>query len=356
MNKPQIICYIAGKSGGHILPALTLIRRHKLTRQDDRIVLFTTDSELDHKIRQESSLITEHVAIDLENVPNKIMQYPRFLWHVLRVFKQAWRYFRINKPDKIVSLGGYISIPIVLAAYLRRIPIEIYELNVIPGKANLFLARYATTIFICFGASSTYFKRSCSLTAYPIRFNKELREYPQSTMLHELNLSLSKRTILLLGGSQGSIFINNLWRAWVQENTHLHDSLQVIHQTGNQDSFNWKAFYAAKKIDARVFDYTTTVEQYYLATDLVVARAGAGTLFELQFFGKRAIIIPLRTKTTDHQMENAQAMMLQCPYLFTILDQNDCEQDPTNAFKALTDAISQIQPAMQKFYAQQQLH
>lgn len=140
MNKPQIIGYIAGRSGGHIIPALTLIKRHKAQRPDDKIVLFTASTDLDIKITQESPYIAEHKQINLDNVPKRKTHYPKFLWRVFKAFLESWRYLRRNRPHKIVSMGGYISIPIALAAYFLRIPIEIYELNVIPGKANMFLS------------------------------------------------------------------------------------------------------------------------------------------------------------------------------------------------------------------------
>lgn len=136
--------------------------------------------------------------------------------------------------------------------------------------------------------------------------------------LENLKLSLDKKTLLILGGSQGSLFINNTIKTLLESNAYGHKVLQIIHQTGKNDTFDWQHFYSSKNIRAFVCAYTHSIENFYLAADLIICRAGAGTLFEALFFKKLCIVIPLQTTTNDHQVYNAQALAAQHPELITI--------------------------------------
>lgn len=338
MNQ-QTICFVAGRSGGHLLPAVTLAKIHKNSHPNDSLMFFTTATTLDKKITDQFPFIDTCIALDLENIPQKILQYPKFLLHAFKTLLHVMKILRLHKPQKVVSMGGYISVPVCLAAYLLRIPIEIHELNVIPGKANLFIAPRATQIFICFGASATYFKRACKLVDYPVRFTQEQRLRPQLQALHLLNLSPAKKTVCIFGGSQGSLFINNAMKEWIIKTRELHHAIQIIHQTGGQDTTDWKNFYQSLSIQAVVFDYNSSIDPYYTAADLIVCRAGAGTLFEIQFFNKRCITIPLETATTAHQLENARAMSQQSPHLFVVIEQAVLEKNPTILHSALNQQL-----------------
>ena len=222
---------------------------------------------------------------------------------------------------------------------MLRIPFEMYELNLIPGKANMLLAPLARTIFICFGASSSHFKRSCSLVDYPVRFPMELRKGSQLMALQAIKLSTTKKSLLILGGSQGSTFINNAVKQWLIDNPHLHHVVQVIHQTGAHDATNWQEFYASLNIPAITFDYAPNIEYYYIAADLIICRSGAGTLFEIQFFNKRCITLPLETASTNHQIKNAQALADQHPFLFTVIGNSELVKDPTLLPRTLTQQL-----------------
>ena len=152
-----------------------------------------------------------------------------------------------------------------------------------------------------------------------------VNESPSKTTLftHE------RKTLFLLGGSQGSLLLNNLLKIFITTNQQVSNSIQIIHQTGSYDTTNWKKFYASAGIPAITFSYSHQIKDFYLLSDLVICRAGAGTLFELLFFKKHSIIIPLVAKTTDHQVENARAMAAEHPDLFTIIEQKQVEQNPT---------------------------
>lgn len=341
-HTPDIVCFVAGRSGGHLIPALTLAERHKEQFPDDEIVFFSTSSSLDIRIVQESKrkIIDEYITFDLDNLPTRLSEYPAYALKALKVFYHCFKFFYTKKPKKVVSTGGYISVPICYAAYLLRVYIELHEFNVIPGRAAKFVAKYANRVFISFGQASTQLQAAaCTLTGYPVRFPQAMKEWPQEVVVTGIELSSVRKTLFIVGGSQGSLFINGLIREWVLRNHEYHHLLQIIHQTGSQDPFNWKEFYKQLNIPAIVFDFADHVEHYYLAADLIVNRAGAGTLFEILFFPRKSITIPLETVATDHQVANAEAIAALYPHVFTIFRQSDISKDPTDLFKKMTEYL-----------------
>src|SRR5690348_5670565 len=121
-TQPGVICFVAGRSGGHLIPALTLAERHKEQFPDDEIIFFSTNTTLDSRILQESrrKVIDEYITIDLDNVPQHWYAYASYAYRMFKVFCYAFKFFYIHKPKKVVSTGGYIAIPFCYAAYLLR--------------------------------------------------------------------------------------------------------------------------------------------------------------------------------------------------------------------------------------------
>ena len=231
------------------------------------------------------------------------------------------------------------------AARLLRIPIELYELNVIPGKAISFLAPLARTIFITFAESKHFFPAKhtgkCVQKNYPLRFggvrvapsgahlceaiNKRLRaravQSQEGVACEPLLFTPERKTIFLLGGSQGSGLLNKLLRDWLLANkVFVREALQVIHQTGARSQENWEAFYCELQVPVYYFTYEQNVEPLYQLADLVICRSGAGTLFELEFFRKKALLVPLQGVAAGHQIANAQAMAARHPELFRVFE------------------------------------
>ena len=249
---------------------------------------------------------------------------------ILSFFKSAYILVK-DRPQKVVSTGGYISIPVCMAAFILRIPIEIYELNATPGKATTLLSKIASKIHVCFTNTRNYFPpKKCTLATYPIRFIKNQSE--TTTIRTKYNFCPTKKTVLVLGGSQGSLAINTLVKKWIKKNSHLHNKFQIIHQTGDRDTTDWEAFYKKNKLPAIHFDFKHDIKKYYQAADIVICRAGAGTLFENIFFNKKFITIPLETAATAHQLDNAQEIVKSHPHLATIIRQKEAEHNSTLFF------------------------
>jgi UDP-N-acetylglucosamine--N-acetylmuramyl-(pentapeptide) pyrophosphoryl-undecaprenol N-acetylglucosamine transferase len=139
--------------------------------------------------------------------------------------------------------------------------------------------------------------------------------------------SEARKTIFILGGSQGSVLLNTCIKNFFEQNLPVLSLVQVIHQIGAQDQFDWVGFYKNMRVPAFVFSYNEDLAACYRATDVIVCRAGAGTLFEVLFFNKRALVVPLVAQTTSHQVDNAQALAQEHLELFTVVLQQDIIQD-----------------------------
>ncbi len=255
-------------------------------------------------------------------------------------FIKSFFYLCKYRPEKIITTGGVIAIPVCIAGFLLRIPIIIYSLDAKPGKAIKALIPFAHSIITCFSSTQHFFPAlKCSFGPYPIKFNNNDSSLNTNDAKNNLGLSPHKKTVVILGGSQGSLFLNNCIKQFITDSLFPLDTLQIIHQTGSLDTTDWQTFYTSYNITAHVFSYHPNLSTIYAAADLIICRAGAGTLFEIKFFNKRCIIIPLKTSTTSHQIDNALAMINEYPELFYAIAQEVIEKDPTLLFTHIKEFI-----------------
>lgn len=316
--KETYIALAAARSGGHIIPGITLATTYCQEHPETKIIYFSTTHALDKKILHEHAAQVINIALPLDNVPKRWYQYPMFMLQCIRSFFISIYQLSRLKPTHLILMGGYISIPVACAATLLRIPRHLYELNAVPGSATKFLAPIATKIYVCFDAARSFFSpKKTELCTYPLRFSKK------TYATHKINLDPTKMTCLVLGGSQGSLFLNTTIIKCLKDNPALRDRINIIHQTGAYLDSNCAAEYQAMGIPAIVFDYNQNLEEYYQEADIVIGRSGAGTIFETLHFKKPCILIPLEIPGNNHQLHNAQAIVQQYPHVYTVIRQHD---------------------------------
>lgn len=325
------IALVAGRSGGHIIPAMTYAEDYKKKHADARILFFSTDYYLDRAIIELYPWITTYVPLALINFPGlNLLRYPLFVFQFLKCFFKSLYQLYYYKPVKLVSMGGYISIPVALASKCLGIPVVLFELNAVPGRASFQIARLAEKVHVCFKEALPYFSNTKVVyTPYPLRFTSNDRIGRREACL-ALGIDPTQKVLLVLGGSQGSRYINNLLTDIAKNYVTKHPQIQVIHQTGAIDVAPLQIMYQNHTIVSHVFDYRKDLGLCYEAADIIIARAGAGTIFEIAFFEKPGILIPLVTRTTDHQTINAEAIAQQYPGKFYVVMQKEA-QDETSA-------------------------
>jgi len=329
------IALVAGHSGGHIVPCLTIASQQ--LNKEDQCIIFSTNAPLDRQIIANSSSISKHVPLKV-HPPRNWYQMPMHLIRMVGAFFQSLFHLHRAKPAKVITTGGLVAVPVCMAAWVLRIPIELYELNAVPGKAVKFLAPMATTIFVCFDKAKKYFPvAKCSRVDYPLRYRD--MGIDKVNVIDELKFDKARKVLLILGGSQGSHFINRAIAQLLIEHPELDAQLQIIHQTGASDQTDYAAQYHKLNIPAHVFAYHDNLAPFYGVADLVIARAGAGTIFETLHFKTPCILIPLETQATDHQVDNAQAIAAEYPEQFIMVRQNEIEGDSGKLMKIINHLL-----------------
>ncbi|MBP6892311.1 UDP-N-acetylglucosamine--N-acetylmuramyl-(pentapeptide) pyrophosphoryl-undecaprenol N-acetylglucosamine transferase [Candidatus Babeliales bacterium] len=323
------ICFVAGKSGGHLLPCITQAKHIFDQNPQTELYVFTSGSELDKTILKKYHHIQEYVPTSLDNPP---YSQPWLLpWFALKTtwyfFKSCYKLYQL-KPAKVVSFGGFICIPTCLAAQILGIPFELYELNVEPGKATKFLSKLTKKVYTCFQSTQNYLPGiECIHFDYPIRFAQKDLQFDRLALLDQLHFQANRKTLLILGGSQGSILLNQVVKNMFAQHPQMVEHFQIIHQTGASDPYDYAAFYKNLKIPALVFGFHDKLQDFYNLADIILSRAGAGSLFEIKFFHKPCIVIPHETTNTNHQIKNVLELAKEFPDQFRIIKQSDFDEN-----------------------------
>jgi UDP-N-acetylglucosamine--N-acetylmuramyl-(pentapeptide) pyrophosphoryl-undecaprenol N-acetylglucosamine transferase len=199
------------------------------------------------------------------------------------------------RADVVLGVGGYASVPLVTAAWLRRVPSVLLEQNAHPGLANRALARIASRICTTFAAANAYFPAAkVVVTGNPVRTFAAAAPAPRSGF-----------TLLVFGGSQGAHRLNVAMADAAAALRAAIPELRILHQTGAADRDAVAARYAALGVAAEAVAFIDDMGAAYQRADLVVCRAGATTVAELTVLGKPAILVPYPFAADDHQRANA---------------------------------------------------
>ena len=227
----------------------------------------------------------------------------RTMPHMIRAIYTSYKGMKRFQPDALLAMGSYSSLPPVLAARLRRIPVVLHEANAVPGKAVDFLSRYANMVAVSFQETARWFpKREVRCTGLPVR--ADLAGQPRFD-----DIPKDAFTVFITGGSQGATPVNELvTQAMCLLKKGGTEKFFVIHQCGAADEVRVKEQYAAAGVPAKVCAFLSEMGRAYASADLVICRAGASTCFELCLLGKPALLIPLPSALRDHQHLNAAAL------------------------------------------------
>ncbi len=295
---------MAAHSGGHIIPCLTLAEQ-EVKKSKKTILFFTSSKHLDRSILKGTPLALTHIELPIFQSRKWYLLPVLCVTLVYSFFKSFFQLLAVM-PDKIVTTGSIVAMPVCLAGWILGIPIELFELNAQPGKTIFMLSYCASIIRHCFTNAVSHFPNTnCIQTPYPIRFTKSRQVFSPA------NFSSNRVTIFVQGGSQGSTSINSLMKKVIPS---LQLPVQVIHQTGS-DPEKMSQFYQDHHIPAHVFSFDSDMAQFYEKADIVICRSGAGALFETLHFKKQCITIPLAMHASNHQLQNALQAQSQHPSL-----------------------------------------
>ena len=302
-NRPLRVVIAGGGTGGHLFPGIAIAQEFETRNSATKIIFVSTGNPMEKSVLSKSGYELRCVTaagIKGRGVWNQmvsILKIPRGILEARRIFKDF-------SPDLAVGLGSYSAGPVIIGAWLRRIPIVIHEQNILPGITNRILARFADRIYISFeNTKSNLDSRKVQWTGNPVR--NELFEHSAGQAAHKKeNTSGETFTVLIIGGSQGAHTINMAVIEALEafkNKAHLH----FVHQTGAADERQVNEAYRRNNIRCTVQSFFDNMAELYSRADLLICRAGATTVAEISALGKAVIFIPFPHAADNHQVLNA---------------------------------------------------
>ena len=299
LKRPFRLMLTGGGTGGHLFPAVATAQCLCARMPDSRVLFVGTTRRLDRKH-------LERYGFAVAVVHSYGLKGKRF-WALLKAvivlpltFAEACYHLVKFRPDVVCGVGGYVTGPVVAAAWLMRKPTIIHEQNSVPGLANKKLGKIVDRICLSLPDCQSYFPAEKTvLTGNPVR--SRIIEAGAGG-----NIQDTQKTLLVLGGSQGARAINELIVEMFSTGDPELAGIEIIHQTGAADEETVRNGYHAYNVAAEVSPFFNDMASLYRRADLVVSRAGATTLSELAVVGKPAILIPYPFAADNHQEKNAR--------------------------------------------------
>lgn len=287
----------AGGTGGHVYPALAVAEF--MRDKNIKVTWVGTEKGLEYRVIPAAGIPLEIVSISGlrgKGLLNLILVPMKLVYAIAKVIKIFLRV----KPDAVLGMGGFVSGPCGIAAYLLRKPLYLHEQNAIPGLTNKVLSKFATKSMQAFPGSLKNAK-GCIVTGNPIRKDITAISEPELRMQsHDSNIRL-----LIIGGSLGAQALNEFVPQALSElpGNVLPD---VWHQAGKGKLDDTQNNYNKANIKAKVTEFIDNMADAYDWADLVICRAGALTVSELANAGVAAILVPYPHAVDDHQTANAK--------------------------------------------------
>lgn len=302
----NIYIFAGGGTGGHLYPGLSVAQQLKRQDPDSLAVFACSNRPIDQQVLGEY----EHVIVPqvVKPVTKSPLKIPGFLHAWVKSLSQAKRLIADLKPRAVVGLGGFAAGPIVKIAADRKIPSALLNPDIIPGKANRYLAGKVDAIFTQFESTSQCFtpqiRSKVQLTGCPVR--PELLEGTKARACEEFGLVPGRKTLLVFGGSTLAESISDAMSELAADFDHLAETWQILIATGTKKFNSVSRAFNARPVHTVVLEYCSKMDLAYAAADLAICRGGAGTVAELSATATPAIILPYPHHADRQQYKNSE--------------------------------------------------
>lgn len=291
-----------GGTGGHLFPGIAVAEEWE--QRGGKALLLISEKQID-------ALASEgHGHLRFERMPAVAMpglsspRMPAFLYAFVKGLLRCRALIRDFGADAVLGMGGFTSTAPLVAGWMRRLPTFIHDSNAIPGRANKLNARFARSVLVGFAECAPHFGGArVETVGTPLRPKVVVRPSREEAM-EFFGLDPSRKTLMVMGGSQGAQRINELVAAGLERFGKA--GLQVLHLTGPQDHESVAAAYAEHPEAGVALPFCSEVQFAYAAADLAVVRSGASCLTEIAFYETPAILVPYPHAADDHQTANAK--------------------------------------------------
>ena len=288
------ILIVAGGTGGHLVPAQ--IMAHYFQDRQHKVACIGTDGALEQKLLSSFELHTLRVT-GLRG--KSTWASVQGVMRMVGAFGRSLALLRQLKPKVILCMGGYVTVPVALAARVLRIPVVLHEQNAVAGLSNRYLAKVATTVLAAFPGVLTD-KRHVAVVGNPLRPELKLSKSAQAEG------DAGSMKLLVLGGSQGAERLNT---CCMQVCAAGLRGVEVWHQTGARDYARVSAHYQQQDALVRCSAFIDDMSAAYAWADVVVSRAGALSVTEIAAAGLPALFVPFPYAVDDHQYSNAMTLV-----------------------------------------------
>jgi len=302
-----------GGTGGHLYPALAVADVLRKKDPAGEILFVGTGTGLESRIVPRQGYPFREISA--VKWPRKFSLHSfKFLPSLVKGCCQGAKIIKEFRPQVVFATGGYVSVPLVLAAARSKVPVFLHEQNSVPGLANKFLARWARVVFTTFPPRHNDFPPGAKLVYSGLPIRKEILETERLAGMSYFGLAPGCPTLLVTGGSRGARRINEAMLeiyGMMEREQGVLPFLQIIHITGRDEYARFCQHLKQKGIKAAKFGkliikpYLEEMQYGLAAADLIISRAGAATLAEVTARGVPAILIPYPFATGNHQCCNA---------------------------------------------------
>lgn len=307
-QRQHSVLIACGGSGGHLIPGLVV--RAQLIARGYRVLLSVSDKEVDKKILKNNQIEAEMILPANRSAGPALIRAVRLVLNLIFGTLRARKFLQRNNVSFVLGMGGFNCVPPLFAARFLGIPCAIHESNVIPGKATRLLANRVNCTFLGFPQCEKNLPAlgNGRIVGIPTRYDASAIKHDKVGLQKKFQLEPGKKTLLVLGGSQGSEFINRQIFELAPFLAQQRDNIQILHITGKAEPINASNPIRSAGIHRIHFEYHNAMDELYSLADVVIARSGAGVIAEVLEFGLKAVFIPLPTAADNHQLHNALAV------------------------------------------------
>ncbi len=299
---PLHVLIACGGTGGHLFPGIAV--GEVLSTRGHSVTLLISEKKID------SLAASGHSALRFEKMPFLAMPKPwspkmfPFLAGLWKGTRSCQRLIRQNATRVVLGMGGFTSLAPLVAGRREKCKTLIHESNAVPGKANRLNARFCDIVLCGLQACTSHFQhKDVRTVGTPIR--SSMRQPVTQDAHAAFHLHPNKKTLLVMGGSQGARGVNRAVLSSLKE--LAEQNVQILHITGPGDFQEVKDQYAkVDDIHAEVIAFCHQMELAYSVADLAIARSGASSMSELAYFGVPSLLVPYPHAADDHQTRNAE--------------------------------------------------
>ena len=307
-NGPIRLIVSGGGTGGHIFPALSIANAVKAKCPEAEILFVGAENRME--MQRVPAAGYNIVGLPVSGFDRRhLLKNIAVLWRLMKSRRKARRIIRDFRPHVAVGVGGYASGPTLKEAGAMGIPTLLQEQNSYAGVTNKLLAGQAACICVAYEGMERFFpKDKIKLTGNPVRQNLLTASFTHDEAVGTFGLDPAKKTVLIVGGSLGARTLNeSMLGAW---DTLKDCDVQFIWQTGKYYYGEITARLRGRELpNVHVCDFISSMDAAYAAADLVISRAGAGSISEFCLLGKAVILVPSPNVSEDHQTKNALALV-----------------------------------------------